>query len=127
MNGTDKVDEVLEQRHDTHGLYAHTARTAQRLKRVCNEAQVGKMTAEMAESLEMICTKIARVLAGNPHERDHWKDIAGYARLAELSCQDDVTPYTRRNCIPANAEDAVIVTPAPRDDEREDDNERAES
>jgi hypothetical protein len=35
----------------------------------------------MAESLEAIAAKIARILAGNARETDHWQDIAGYATL----------------------------------------------
>jgi DNA primase len=33
------------------------------------------------EALEMIAQKISRALHGNPHEVDHWRDIAGYATL----------------------------------------------
>jgi len=33
------------------------------------------------ETLEMIATKIGRILSGNPHEVDHWKDGAGYFQL----------------------------------------------
>jgi hypothetical protein len=42
------------------------------------------------EALEMICTKIARILSGNPNDPDHWKDIAGYAELGGEAC--DSTP-----------------------------------
>lgn len=38
------------------------------------------------EALEMICTKIARILAGNARESDHWSDIAGYAELGREVC-----------------------------------------
>jgi hypothetical protein len=34
------------------------------------------------EALQMIASKIARILSGNHAEIDHWKDIAGYANLA---------------------------------------------
>ena len=30
----------------------------------------------------MILHKVARIMAGNPKEADHWRDIAGYATLA---------------------------------------------
>lgn len=35
----------------------------------------------MIEALEMIATKEARILAGNASEKEHWRDIAGYAML----------------------------------------------
>jgi SAM-dependent MidA family methyltransferase len=35
----------------------------------------------MIEALEMIATKQGRILAGNALEKEHWRDIAGYAML----------------------------------------------
>lgn len=39
------------------------------------------------ESLEMIAHKIGRILAGNPNFKDHWDDIAGYAKLVADECK----------------------------------------
>ena len=36
---------------------------------------------QQLEALEMICHKIARIVAGDPDFADHWRDIAGYATL----------------------------------------------
>jgi hypothetical protein len=33
------------------------------------------------ESLDLIATKMARILSGDANEPDHWEDIAGYAML----------------------------------------------
>jgi hypothetical protein len=35
----------------------------------------------------MILMKLARVIAGNPNEPDHWRDIAGYAELVVRSLE----------------------------------------
>lgn len=40
------------------------------------------MLAAQREAMEMIVHKIGRIIHGNPHEADHWRDIAGYALLA---------------------------------------------
>lgn len=40
------------------------------------------------EALEMIVHKIGRIISGNPHFRDHWADIAGYAKLVENMCDE---------------------------------------
>lgn len=37
----------------------------------------------MKEALEMIQTKVGRILTGDPTHRDSWHDIAGYAVLIE--------------------------------------------
>jgi hypothetical protein len=35
----------------------------------------------------MIATKIARIVAGDPRNADHWHGIVGYARLSALAAQ----------------------------------------
>lgn len=40
------------------------------------------LTGTQLESLDLILTKIARILSGDPNEPDHWRDIEGYARIA---------------------------------------------
>jgi hypothetical protein len=83
---------LLYERKKTHGDYYRTAGTAQELKDVMRRGVNWKTLDDtQREALEMIATKIARVLSGNPHEADHWRDIAGYATLIEkwlTSCND---------------------------------------
>lgn len=81
---TQYQNEVLNEREQTHGDYATTAKIAQRLKCVifCEDrAAGGKLSQVQAESLDLICTKIARILSGDPNCKDTWDDIAGYANL----------------------------------------------
>jgi translation elongation factor EF-Tu-like GTPase len=76
-------NEVLNEREKTHGDYADTAAISQALKAVirsqrayhdaCNDMQ--------RESLDMVCTKIARILSGDPNCKDSWADCAGYSDL----------------------------------------------
>lgn len=40
------------------------------------------LTATQLESLDMILHKCGRILSGDPNEPDHWRDIEGYARIA---------------------------------------------
>ena len=40
-----------------------------------------KLRSAQRESLEVIATKIGRILGGDPTHKDHWDDIAGYAEL----------------------------------------------
>ena len=73
---------VLNERETTHGDYRDTARIAQRLKdAVRREASFDVLDDTAKESLDLICTKVARILSGNWREADHWKDIAGYSNL----------------------------------------------
>lgn len=72
---------LLEEREKTHGDYTENATIAQALKGVV-EHKTKFLSAPHRESLDLIFTKIGRILSGDPNTRDHWEDIAGYAMLA---------------------------------------------
>lgn len=88
------IDEILAERGKTHGDFKDHAKTAQRLKFTLREQSKDwqiDFSHTQQEALEMICHKIARIVAGNPNFVDHWRDIAGYATLVanELEAKDD--------------------------------------
>ena len=74
-------NKTLNDRETTHGDYGQTAQISQDLKSIIRGADIGNLNDVQCESLDLICTKIARILSGSPDEPDHWKDIAGYANL----------------------------------------------
>lgn len=76
-------ESILNEREKTHGDYENTAFIAQQLKTIISQNLPFERHSKpvIAESLDMICTKLARILSGNPYEKDHWDDIAGYAKL----------------------------------------------
>lgn len=74
-------NETLNERESTHGDYGQTAEIAQDLKSIIRAHNIGSLDSAQCESLDLICTKIARIISGNADEPDHWKDIAGYADL----------------------------------------------
>jgi hypothetical protein len=75
------LDEILQQRDKVHGNFANTATLAQTLKTAIHNESITDLHKDQREALDLICTKIARICVGNPHEADHWFDIAGYAKL----------------------------------------------
>ena len=76
---------ILVTREATHGDFTLTAKIAQDLKEAYRWGPA-ETNARQREALDMICTKIARIMSGNPNTLDHWDDIAGYAKLgAEAS------------------------------------------
>ena len=78
----DRTQTLLDEREKTHGDYREVASLAQGFKGLMRR-QPGwvDLTMTQQESLDMIATKIARILSGDAHEPDHYKDIAGYALL----------------------------------------------
>ena len=78
----DDVDQILEERRETHGNFQLHAEISQRLKDFMREYDsFHDLDHDQTEALEMIQHKIARILNGNPNEPDHWLDISGYAKL----------------------------------------------
>ena len=74
--------DIINEREKTHGDYASTAAKAQQLKDcIKSSSNWLEMDDIQRESLDLIATKIARILSGNWQEPDHWIDVAGYANL----------------------------------------------
>jgi hypothetical protein len=76
------VEDILEERGKTHGDFTDNSRVIQSLKRIMH-TEVGwdKLTDTQREAIHMILHKLGRIISGNPNVKDHWDDIAGYARL----------------------------------------------
>lgn len=76
------MDEVLQDRKQIHGDFSLDAGMAQRLKTLLRDGENwSKLSSVEREALEMICTKLGRIMVGNHRHKDHWDDVAGYARL----------------------------------------------
>lgn len=75
---------LLSTRATTHGSFASNAHISQDLRRYFRDQAGWHLLSEVQrESLDMVATKISRILSGNPNHADHWGDIAGYATLAK--------------------------------------------
>ena len=75
------VDDVLNQRQKTHGNFADVAEIAQTIKDAIDTLGSGELSHTHREALDLIATKMARIVSGDPNNIDHWLDIEGYARL----------------------------------------------
>ena len=76
------IEYILTEREKTHGIFHESTSMSQSIKDVIKSGKNWyKMTDQQKEALEMICLKMARILSGNANYRDHWDDIAGYAKL----------------------------------------------
>ena len=79
-----QVDKTLNAHEKLYGNFAEQALTAQGLKFTMRTVEnYYKMEADKREALELIATKISRLLHGDSNYIDSWHDIAGYARLVE--------------------------------------------
>ncbi len=74
------IENTLKERKQTHGDFTVNARVSQDLKAIihCENADLSPV---QLEAIDMICHKLARIVAGNPNFIDAWRDIAGYSQL----------------------------------------------
>lgn len=74
---------LIAQRETTHGDFDENARIWQALCDMARETRFENDRQRLAAN--MIFLKVARLMQ-NPNVRDHWDDIAGYAKLGSDGC-----------------------------------------
>jgi hypothetical protein len=80
----EQLEKILDKRAEQYGTFMRNADIAIKLKQVIHNAMVREDTQlypDQLQALDMIVTKIGRILTGNPSHLDSWIDIAGYAKL----------------------------------------------
>jgi hypothetical protein len=80
----EQIEKILDKRAEQYGTFLRNADIAIKLKQVIHNAMVREDTQlypDQLQALDMIVTKIGRILTGNPSHLDSWIDIAGYAKL----------------------------------------------
>ncbi|HDR1137476.1 TPA: hypothetical protein QB285_000766 [Pasteurella multocida] len=88
------IKEVLDERETTHGDFHAGAMDFKELMNVINSGR-NNMDSSQYYALTMIASKIVRIVNGNAHEVDHWRDIVGYATLGgRLDIEDE--PLTQQ-------------------------------
>lgn len=85
----DETNALLAERNLTHGSFEQNALISQRLKEQIRRHCHGynDLPDVCKESIDMICLKLSRILSGQHNFKDHWDDIAGYAKLAADRCK----------------------------------------
>jgi len=87
----DNIEKVTAERGREYGDFATQATLAQYLKNYVRSTEGwNRLNAHQRESLDMIMHKVARILNGNPNNRDSWVDIAGYAHIVAIRIIDKV-------------------------------------
>lgn len=82
-------DPLLAEREKTYGSFQIQGGFAHQLKLIFREQHAyNALRDDQREALDMIATKISRLLHGNPMTKDTWDDIAGYAKLGSEACND---------------------------------------
>lgn len=78
------VSKTLNARNERYGTFSVQAAISQTLKNFMRQSpNWDSLDPDMAEALDMIQHKVARILNGDPRYADSWHDIAGYATLVD--------------------------------------------
>lgn len=77
------VLETLAERDKTYGCFSTGSKISQYLKGSKSLNPNTELTPSQAEALDMIFSKISRILNGDASYIDTWHDICGYAQLIE--------------------------------------------
>lgn len=83
------IEDTLADREKTHGNFGCVSEMAQSLKNVIRRKS-HDLTPDQQEALDLLATKIARILCGGDINIDSWLDIEGYARLIRQRIEKDV-------------------------------------
>ena len=78
------IDVTLANRGAHYGVFGGQSFVAYTLKntlRIHANKHNKAFSFDQAEALDMICTKLGRIVNGDPDYVDNWVDIAGYAKL----------------------------------------------
>jgi hypothetical protein len=90
-------DALLNERQKTHGDFNEVARVSQSIRAIMKDTTNWEsLNQNQREALEMICSKLGRILSGNHNFKDHWDDVAGYAKLGSLFSDDKKETFDYR-------------------------------
>jgi hypothetical protein len=78
---------TIPNRDHQHGGMEAVGQLAQQMKATMRKSlNWGCLTPGEREALDMVAHKIARILSGaDPHDPEHWEDVAGYAQAVMRS------------------------------------------
>jgi len=75
------MQDILDERGSRYGQFIDNATIAQAMKMAAIGNVWGDMDADAREAIDMICTKISRIVTADWRYVDNWRDIEGFAKL----------------------------------------------
>lgn len=81
------VEKILEERESSHGDYGKQAKLTEEIKDALLRAGYKKLPYAVRNALDLIATKMGRMVTGDFKHADHYDDIQGYARLAKIEVE----------------------------------------
>lgn len=76
------LQKILNEREESYGSFEKNGQVSQRLKAILRDDNITEPAQQ--EALDLIATKLSRILCGDPYHVDSWRDIAGYCEQVAL-------------------------------------------
>jgi hypothetical protein len=104
-----QIEEILNEREEQYGNFLNRSKISQDFKTLIHNGESYRLLkADQKEALEMIATKMGRIVNGDPDYLDSWLDIQGYCQL--------VIDRVRKDKIALdNAVDMYVVEGVPKE------------
>ena len=83
------ISNTLKQRESTYGSFEDVAMITEQMLDVMRKGYYENLAYNQKMALYMICSKMARIVNGNPNHKDSWHDIAGYATLIDNEIESE--------------------------------------
>ncbi len=82
-------DPLLQEREKTHGSFDFQAKVWAKLWDAIPDNARAKLAFNARQwlAMDMMLVKISRIASGDVKHKDHWDDIAGYAKLGSEACE----------------------------------------
>ena len=88
------IESILRERGGNYGDFFDNARIAQKLKSILREERYYAILPTLhKEAIDVMLSKVSRIMSGTWRYKDNWDDIAGYAMLI-VKRIDNFTPAT---------------------------------
>ena len=95
------IEDTIKERTESYGDFADNATVAQLLKEAIQmETNYPNMPPYMRESLDIICSKISRMVTGDWKHADNWLDIQGFAKLSLDLLNNETRPESNEDHLP---------------------------
>lgn len=78
------INTIMEERGSSYGDFGNQAMCAQTLKQILHghaHRHGVDLSGEQKEAIDMMATKLSRIVNGDPNKVDSWRDVEGYAKL----------------------------------------------
>ncbi len=84
-----EIEKTMRDRSGVYGNFFDNSILMQKLKLLFRQGKRWReLSSNKKEALDMIASKIGRILGGEVSQRDSWLDIAGYAMLIVNSIEE---------------------------------------